>query len=149
MNKLAERFNEKVSISDSGCWMWIAATDANGYGKFGIGRKAFYAHRVSWEIHNGPIPEGMFICHRCDTPGCVNPSHLFIGTQSDNMRDCAEKGRAVDNSGEKSPAAKLNANDVLEIRAASGTHREIASKYHINHSQVTRIKGRKLWASVP
>jgi hypothetical protein len=78
----------------SGCREWQGPTDGRGYGTMHVGGHRVRAHRVAWTIVNGPIPEGMFVCHRCDNPKCVRDDHLFIGTQADNMRDCARKGRA-------------------------------------------------------
>jgi hypothetical protein len=88
------------------CWIWTANTSC-GYGRFRIGsavdgtrRKAF-AHRLSYELANGAIPPGLFVCHRCDTPACVNPAHLFVGTQQMNMSDCAAKGRTSTNGNDR------------------------------------------------
>lgn len=95
---LEERFWAKVAKSDS-CWNWTGSLAGSGYGYLHIGdkveRKPRTAHRVSWEIHNGPIPEGLWVLHKCDNRKCVNPEHLFIGDRVDNMRDCAAKGRVT------------------------------------------------------
>lgn len=81
----------------SGCWLWMAGTSLAGYGQISSSeatrRKEVYAHRLSWEIHCGPIPEKLFVLHSCDTPLCVNPDHLFLGTHRDNMQDALRKGR--------------------------------------------------------
>lgn len=80
---------------NTGCWLWLGRRGARGYGQVGFrGFKTRQAHRVSWLIHNGPIPDGLFVCHKCDTPPCVNPDHLFLGTCQDNLTDMARKNRA-------------------------------------------------------
>ena len=95
-----ERFWDKVAIAadDDGCWEWQAYKNPAGYGKIGVGGRGkgiALAHRVSWELKFGQIPDGLCVCHVCDNPGCVRPGHLFLGTHKDNMTDMAKKGRAI------------------------------------------------------
>lgn len=87
------RFNKKFSIIPSGCWIWTGAKCPKGYGFMSVGKSLWRAHRISWTIKNGPIPPRMDICHKCDTPSCVNPDHLFVGTRADNIHDMIAKGR--------------------------------------------------------
>ena len=77
----------------SGCWLWIKTTDHKGYAHIRNNGKILLGHRLAWELHNGPIPEGLRVLHHCDVRCCVNPYHLFLGTDSDNMKDCSRKGR--------------------------------------------------------
>lgn len=93
---IEDRFWSKVNKTPT-CWLWIGATCNFGYGKIGIGgrknRKLKDSHRLSWEIHNGIIPLGLCVLHKCDVPSCVNPAHLFLGTKKDNAADAVQKGR--------------------------------------------------------
>jgi len=87
-------FEEKyVPEPMSGCWIWIGSTNAYGYGDIRYKQKPYKAHRASWMIHKGDIPNGMIVCHKCDVPACVNPNHLFLGTHMDNTKDKIAKGR--------------------------------------------------------
>src|SRR3990167_3466750 len=89
-----QRFWSKVDkFGPDGCWLWIASTNDSGYGKFYLNGRLVKAHTLAWELTNGPIPGGMVACHKCDHPGCVNPAHIFIGTLSDNSKDCFSKKR--------------------------------------------------------
>jgi hypothetical protein len=92
---LHERFWAKVKRNaPDACWPWVGVILGNGYGSLTAFNKADTAHRVSWMLANGPIPTGLFVCHKCDVRSCVNPAHLFIGTAKDNTRDMIAKGRA-------------------------------------------------------
>lgn len=109
-------------MDDRGCWEWVDSREPFGYGHFGVTpSKSVRASRFSWEMHNGPIPVGMHVCHRCDNPPCVNPSHLFLGTQGDNIRDAWNKGRIKQPEplpcGERNPNAKLSDSQVEQIRS--------------------------------
>jgi hypothetical protein len=118
LRPLAERFLEKVVRTDN-CWGWTASRNPNGYGQIGgRDRHLLLAHRVSYELFVGTIPDGMCVLHRCDNPSCTNPAHLRLGTKADNSRDMREKGRSRGGGlwGEANPAAKLTAAQVRSIR---------------------------------
>jgi len=137
------------------CWLWTAALDKDGYGKLRVGDRKLLAHRASWAIHNGPIPEGMCVLHRCDVKLCVNPAHLFLGTQADNMRDMTIKGRGVQHPappGEGHHFAKLTDAKVVEIRtlyAMGGvSQRALAKRFGVAYSSISDVLSRKHWAHV-
>ena len=154
---LAERFWLKVDVrGPNDCWPWKASRYSNGYGGIGLGGKDAgkgLAHRVSWEIHFGPITDGMLVCHKCDNPACVNPAHLFIGTQKDNMADCGRKGRLSGGSlpGEKNPNSKLTkpqADDIRRRYSRGGVfQKDLAAEYGITQAQVSYIVLRKSWTN--
>ena len=117
-DKDIRRFWKHVDIrSKDECWEWQASGNGRGYGRIKINQKMESAHRVAWEIyHRMEIPKGLYICHHCDNTKCVNPFHLFIGTQLDNMADCAKKGRLGASRGEDNPRSILTKEDVLQIK---------------------------------
>ncbi len=152
MSTTMERFASKVSFAKTqgGCWEWIASKNHKGYGRFDLDGKARQAHRVSWQLFNGrPVPDGLCICHTCDNRGCVNPDHLWLGTNAENNADMMRKGRNNQPKMEASGRSKLTRQDVLEIRALieSGekTWREMAKSYGVGTSTIGHIKFRRQW----
>ena len=145
---IEERFWGRVN-KGAGCWLWTGHRNDDGYGMIGsggrIGFKMRSTHRLSWELHHGPIPEGMSVLHRCDTPACVRPDHLFIGTQRDNMADASQKGRLVTvrRFGESNAQSVLTAADVVVIRetyaARQATQAQLAGDYKITQSHLSSI----------
>lgn len=143
------RFLPKVQVSnENGCWLWTAAKfRSGGYGAFQLDHDggAARAHRLSYEHHVGPIPEGMVVCHRCDTPACVNPAHLFVGTRADNNRDCVNKGRRTKRQ------IKLNPDRVREMRrmrSEGATLASIAKVFDINPTTALHACSGKNWRHV-
>lgn len=140
MKTLKQRFDAKwMPEPFSGCWLWTACVLSTGYGR--INRRG--AHRVSWELHRGSIPKGMEVCHSCDTPMCVNPEHLFLGTHADNLRDAVVKGRCSRGSGH--PNVKLTDAQVLHIHDTKGSATTTARQFGIGTSTVYAIRLRKTW----
>lgn len=142
----------KLAISErsipepnSGCWLWTASTN-KGYGSFQHKNKSILAHRLSWEIVNGPIPDGLVACHKCDTPACINPDHIFLGTQKDNGIDMANKQRHA--AGKRGFGEKLTRLQAEKIRADPRTQAVIASSYGVSAALVSRIKGNLAWKPI-
>jgi hypothetical protein len=143
---IQERYLARV-IKRDGCWDWSAATTKAGYGLFNAKRKTYYAHRVSYEMHCGEVPEGLHVLHECDNPRCSNPEHLFVGTPADNMRDRGQKGRAA--AGERHGQSKLSADQVAKIRSTAGvTNLELAHVYNMSPGQISLIRSGKRWRHV-
>lgn len=149
---ISERFAEKWTLDTaSGCWLWTGAVDDCGYGlTYSAKIRSRRAHRVSYQLHVGPIPSGLHVLHRCDVPACVNPDHLFLGTQSDNMADMVAKGRAGHPEGEANPNARLTAAQVDDIRARRGVQRQLdtAREFGVGRTCVQRIQCSDTWRAV-
>lgn len=142
------RLWSKVNIKgDTDCWEWLAGKDRDGYGKLKVDGEDRIAHRLVWELCYGHIPEGMNICHRCDNPGCVNPVHLFMGTQAENLADMISKNRHA--KGEKCHIAKLTAVEVALIReeytGGGISQTALGDKYGVARTTVGGIVRRETW----
>ncbi len=150
-----------VPEPNSGCWLWLRGMARGGYGKQRMGKKTTTAHRASWMIYKGPIPAGLYVCHRCDVPSCVNPDHLFLGTAYDNVKDRDKKGRGSQGQrhaklcaelrGEKHGMSKLCEKDIHNIRdllSKGETLSSIGRRYGVNLSAIHKIKIKKTWAHV-
>ena len=148
------KFWRHVDKTPGGCWNWTGPKIL-GYGQFYLKVKpkwqGFRAHRVSYELANGQIATGLFCCHHCDNRACVNPSHLFVGTNADNTADKMAKGRET--RGEQLWSAKLTAKDVVEIRAlyATGEHTQpsLAKRFGVGKAIIWKIVHRLKWKHVP
>jgi hypothetical protein len=143
-----ERMSKYTVERPTGCWEWIGGHNLQGYGQLKIKGIMQRAHRVAWMLRYGPIPDGLFVLHRCDNPPCCNPDHLFLGTQADNIADRRTKGRAPDLRGSRNAAAKLSEADVLVIRQrlADGVRQmDIAAEFGITQSNVSLIARGITW----
>lgn len=147
-------FWAKVDIrGPDDCWLWNGPRTAKGYGQFPAEGRRFIATRVAWMLANPGKPTKEMCCHRCDNPPCVNPRHLFMGTQLENMADCVAKGRIYRGGahrGEKSPQAKLTEAKVREIRALKGieTQKSLAARFGVTRSSISGIHTGMWWKGV-
>jgi hypothetical protein len=148
---IADRFWEKVDRSGD-CWRWTASTTRGGYGNFAVKKHVIKrAHRVAWVITYGAVPAGLWVLHRCDTPLCVRPEHLFLGTPGDNTADMVGKRRARGHPGSLAPNAILGEEDVLAIRAARaiGTPvKALAAQYGVARSTISHVTHDR-WRHLP
>lgn len=142
-----DRFWNKVDVSSLDvCWNWKASKVFGGYGRMGIDSHLYLAHRISWEIQNGNIPEGMMVLHKCDNPACCNPTHLFLGTQETNIRDMVSKNRQVNGEGVR--RSKLSSKSVIKIRALlklGKSTTELGKLFNVNRATISKVGSRKLW----
>jgi hypothetical protein len=159
---LADKFWNKVD-KGAGCWEWAGCRHLNGYGVIGHNYKTYLAHRVSYEISFGIIPEGMLVCHKCDNRSCVNPDHLFIGSYHDNVIDMISKGRGDTNGlmpgwnkgksssicGERHQSAKLSESIVIDILNSEEYGTVLADRYGVSRSVISCIRRRVTWKHIP
>jgi hypothetical protein len=145
-----ERLMAKSAVSESGCWEWTPRLCRKGYGRLVLNGKVLTAHRASYIIHFGEIPDDALVCHRCDNRKCVNPAHLFVGTPKDNSQDMAKKDRST--HGMKNPRAKLSDDQVRMIRERAASerisHRLIAHDFGVCQQMVSLIVSRKNWTRI-
>ena len=148
------RFHNAYIKTDNGCWQWQGANEGQfGYGGITVNKKRIMAHRYSWVLYNGDITGDLCVLHKCDNPKCVNPDHLFLGTQKENMEDCKNKGRTNGGTktplfGTKNPNSKLTNRDIFQIRADGRPQRAIAKDYKISQCLVHNIKTLKTWGHI-
>lgn len=139
MKTLTQRFNSKVSVTPA-CWLWTGARSGLRYGGLKHEGKVLRTHRVSYELHKGPIPDGMSVMHRCDNPLCVNPDHLQIGTHLDNMQDMFSKGRRLPASGERNGRAKLSDQQAAEVAYSTVPSEKLGILLGISGARVRQIR---------
>jgi len=142
---IQERFENLFYMEPiSGCWLWTGTTIGKGYGVFRtIPTIKTVAHRVAWQLYRGPIPNGMWVLHKCDTPSCVNPLHLFLGNRNDNSKDMVIKGRSL--RGERSIHAKLTSGQIFKIREDMRPGEIISKEYGVTGRTINHIRSRETW----
>lgn len=147
---ISKEFFLEMRVVEPGtdCWIWQGSKlYRENYGRIFINGRYQRAHRIAYEIWNGPIPDGFLVCHHCDNPPCINPEHLFVGTDLDNVLDASRKGRLRNGlgPGEKSGWHKLNNEKVFAIRAALGRFVDIAKQFGVSYTTIYNIKARETW----
>jgi len=147
-----ERFWSRVNKNTkNGCWEWVARLNPDGYGEFDCDNRGYRAHRLSWFFKFGEIEKGLNVCHKCDNPKCVNPDHLFLGTQKENVMDMLSKNRQRSHKGTKNNKARLNEEKVSEIkrlRRSGLQYKEIADKFGVSVGCVSHILNGRHWTWV-
>lgn len=138
----------RVQKDGNGCWHFRADLNSKGYGRLYRDGKRAFAHRVSYELHVGPIAQGLLVLHRCDVTTCVNPDHLFLGTFKDNYDDMVSKGRSKLLKGEEKKGSKLTDERVRFIRSSSKRVDQLAAMFGVSREAIYDVKSRKTWRHV-
>lgn len=144
---LLNRFNNMFTHSRK-CWIWNFRKNEDGYGELFVDGKKQKAHRISYQLFKGDIPKGLFVLHKCDNPSCINPDHLFLGTNADNMNDMKLKGRASRLVGSLNGRAKLTDKSVQDIRQDNRRIIDIANDYSVSFSLISKIKRQEIWRHI-
>lgn len=147
---LCERIYNNITFEpNTGCWLWTARVGRKGYGVLIFDGKYQRAHRLSYHLHKGCLHPSMMVCHQCDVPACVNPSHLFLGTAKDNTQDSIRKGRHKANlthtSRENNPRSKLSERDILEIRSSKENNIVTGERYGVHNATISKIRLGHRW----
>lgn len=144
-----------IPVPESGCWLWLGCVCNKGYGLVTIARETRRAHRVGYQIATGIAPGSLHVLHKCDTPRCINPAHLFLGTNAENVMDKVRKGRqavgvliSARMCGERQGISKLTTAQVLEIRRSNESGVDLARRFNISQSVISEIRHRKSWTHV-
>jgi hypothetical protein len=144
VRSVMERLLAKVVVDGvTGCWNWTASQNGRGYGQINVDGRPRPSHRISYSVHRGKISDGLFVCHHCDNPLCINPDHLFLGTAADNAADRHSKGRSIIHSGSNHGSAKLTEADVVAIRASKASQDILGAQYGVSGAQICRIRNGK------
>ena len=130
-----DRFTLRYSIDTNGCWIWNGSRNRLGYGFFSLNRKTHLAHRAAYALFRGDITPGLFVCHRCDVPACVNPDHLFLGTQKDNIADARSKGRL------RGMPRKITLEQRREIKESKERTSVLARRYGVRPALISTYRG--------
>lgn len=136
---------------ETGCRIWNGSKNKRGYGRLGVDNKLVQAHRYSYELSNGKIPDGLYVTHKCDTPACIEPTHLSVGSQQDNMDEMVQRCRSLHRKGSKNPKHTLIESDIPKIRAlrVSGmTYQSIASIFNVQLPTIWKVTSGKTWVHV-